>query len=441
MKEILQHLLNRMRHLRTPLARSQQGQALVYTLIILTFGTMVTSGFLVYTGTMVRVGGEDEELLLDRYAADAGVTEVISDLIQGEDALDPGYTIPTPIVNDQNVNIVISAPTPGTEPAAVYHYIDPGVSYGLESIDSQTTYYFRMDNVEASSDIRVNWDFTPSDQWWRIRLYEGTGPPGAPDPTILAQDDFESNGWTGGTGWDTDWTLNEPPGNTSIVSDSSPYEGTYHMQLLHNDGYVKRAVNLLGQTNVRLQFWAKAVDFELGETATCSVSYNGVDWTVVRVWQDGEDDNVYRFEDIDLSPYTMSSQFWISFSSNMNGTGDYFWVDAVSIISQVISSPIAENSDTKGPGALLVDGSLITGGAYTLGFTNNSGTTLVSSTFSSEGGAGSADNTWIYAQAYKDYIVSSTAGDSTIIAYVRQAPGPTNPVTGQHTYIESWQEP
>ena len=31
--------------------------------------------------------------------------------------------------------------------------------------------------------------------------------------------------------------------------------------------------------------------------------------------------------DIDLSPYTMSSEFYIAFDSEMSGTGDYFYVD------------------------------------------------------------------------------------------------------------------
>ena len=31
--------------------------------------------------------------------------------------------------------------------------------------------------------------------------------------------------------------------------------------------------------------------------------------------------------DIDLSPYTMSSQFYIAFDAQMSGTGDYFYVD------------------------------------------------------------------------------------------------------------------
>lgn len=94
-----------------------------------------------------------------------------------------------------------------------------------------------------------------------------------------------------------------------------------------------RALNLPGSTSVRLQFWAKAESFEPREFATLSVSPNGTTWTTVRTWVDGDDDGVYRFEDIDISSFTMSSEFWIAFDAEMSDTGDYLYVDDLNVVT------------------------------------------------------------------------------------------------------------
>jgi hypothetical protein len=99
--------------------------------------------------------------------------------------------------------------------------------------------------------------------------------------------------------------------------------------LRSDDGYVDRAVNLSGQSDVHLQFWAKADSFDAGEFVECYV-YDGVDWTLVQTWVDGNDDNVYRFYDIDLSGYSMSSQYYVAFDAEMGDTNDYFYVDDLS---------------------------------------------------------------------------------------------------------------
>jgi hypothetical protein len=54
----------------------------------------------------------------------------------------------------------------------------------------------------------------------------------------------------------------------------------------------------------------------------------------VKTWVDGEDDNVYRFWDFDLSAYPLTSTFWIAFDANMSNTGDYFYVDYLWVVGQ-----------------------------------------------------------------------------------------------------------
>ena len=181
-----------------------------------------------------------------------------------------------------------------------------------------TTDYFYVDNIE------VLWIF--NDDLSRP----------------IAEDDFESGGWSGGTGWLADWTQT---GASSVTTSGTPYEGSYHMMLQSNTGYAARSADLSGHTSARLQFWAKANSFEAGETAELLASENGTDWTVVYTWVDGDDDNAYYFYDIDLSAFSLTSAFWIAWQTNLNSTWDYFYVDDIRIVDAVEYGIISRAGD------------------------------------------------------------------------------------------------
>jgi len=157
--------------------------------------------------------------------------------------------------------------------------------------------------------------------------------------TTVASDDFESGDWTGGPGWLDDWYAS---GDALVTGAGTPYEGSYHLRLRRDTGYVDRAVDLSGAASARLRFWAKANSFESGEEAYCLISDNDVDWTTVHTWIDGDDDDQYRFYDIDLSPYSLSSQFWVAFEANMSGTGDRFYVDKLEIVCSYAADTTAQ---------------------------------------------------------------------------------------------------
>ena len=360
-------------------------------LVGLAVGSMVILSVLRFSGTVVRLGGEDTDQVLALYAAQTGVTNVVRDLMQGQDALAPGYSPPTSTINELPVDISVSAPITSTQPAALHQYIDPGVGFGLASLPAQTSYYFTIESVGPGAPIRVNWTFTPARQRWRMRIFEGGGPPTAPAPVEVAADNFESGTLDGGSGWNAPWSA---LGDASVTSTGNPTEGSFHMRLT-GTAEAKREVDTSTSTDLRLQFWAKTSSFAPGETATLSVSSNGVDFTSVRTWADGEDDNVYRYEDIDLSSFATSTGFVIRFKGFMSGVGDLFFIDDLRVVIQNAPSPIVENADIKGPGALLVDGSAVLGGKYTIEFFNNAGTELVSGPFSTTGAEGA---TWVYAQ-------------------------------------------
>jgi Tfp pilus assembly protein PilX len=66
-------------------------------------------------------------------------------------------------------------------------------------------------------------------------------------------------------------------------------------------------------------------------------------------------------------------------------------------------------------------------------------------------GGGGADETWMYLAAYRDYLITATAGDVAIRGYIRQVPGYSQPPTTwsassvtwvpNRTFIRSWTLP
>jgi len=139
----------------------------------------------------------------------------------------------------------------------------------------------------------------------------------------IACDAFETGGWSGGQGWLWDWWHE---GESAITTAGTPHWGTYHLRLRSSTGYVDRALDLSGQSNVHLRFWAKVNLFESGDLMELLVGPSS-GMTVARTWTVADSDNTYHFVDIDLSPYTMSSEFYVAFDAQMSDTGDYFYVD------------------------------------------------------------------------------------------------------------------
>ena len=135
---------------------------------------------------------------------------------------------------------------------------------------SETAFYFRM----------VKADGTPLDGYTNYPQVTTTRP-------VVAFDDFESGGFAGGGGWLASWSTS---GDASIRTSGSPQQGSYHMRLRRATGHADRSVDLSGETQVNLQFWAKARSFESGETATVSVSDDGVSFTVIHTWVNGDDE-------------------------------------------------------------------------------------------------------------------------------------------------------
>ena len=79
-------------------------------------------------------------------------------------------------------------------------------------------------------------------------------------------------------------------------------------------------------------FWAKVYSFEGSDSAAVLVSSDCVNYSTVQVFTSSVSDNRYHAYDIDLSGFTMTSNFRIAFDANMSSSGDYFYVDDIDII-------------------------------------------------------------------------------------------------------------
>lgn len=141
----------------------------------------------------------------------------------------------------------------------------------------------------------------------------------------ISYDGWESNNYTGGTGWTGGWTRS---GDVSITTDG-PASGTRHARLRRSTGLLRRQVNLAGVTNGKLVFWARVNSFESTDTFAVRVSTNGTSFTTVKTFVDGDDDNVYRRHEIALA--SVSSTFWIEFDANMSATNDQVYLDEIEL--------------------------------------------------------------------------------------------------------------
>jgi 3-phytase len=151
-----------------------------------------------------------------------------------------------------------------------------------------------------------------------------------PTPAPLATDGFESGNYTGGTGWNGGWTRS---GETTIRTNTDgPQEGARHVRLRSSSGFMRRSLNLTGATSVRLTFWAKVQSFESSDRARVRVSTsNGSNPVTVLTLTPTQSNNTYRFYDISLGSFAMTSTFTIIFDAEMSSTNDSWFIDNIRI--------------------------------------------------------------------------------------------------------------
>jgi len=139
-------------------------------------------------------------------------------------------------------------------------------------------------------------------------------------------DGFESGNWSGGYGWSDVWYQE---GDSSIVTTGTTHNGTYHLRLRRGNAWVERSVNnLYDVVNTTVSLWAKVNSFESGEYSYMYF-WDG-NWNLIKTWSNDDDDNTYHYYEFNLSGYHLGNNI-IAFESDMSGTGDYFYVDDLTI--------------------------------------------------------------------------------------------------------------
>ncbi|MDH3675235.1 MAG: hypothetical protein OES12_07045, partial [Anaerolineae bacterium] len=128
-------------------------------------------------------------------------------------------------------------------------------------------------------------------------------------------------------GWANNWNAEN---NSSVTNNGGPHGGSRHALLTGNsDGRITRRVNMSGVTNASLEFWWKASSLEGNDKMRVRI-YDG-SWDTAFTISNGDDDNTYHKKTIDLSGYSMVSDFRIRFDSDDVESGDYFVIDDIEI--------------------------------------------------------------------------------------------------------------
>ena len=133
-------------------------------------------------------------------------------------------------------------------------------------------------------------------------------------------------------------------------------------------------------------------------------------------------DNVQPLADFQISwVYTPASNNWRVRVYQGEGTG---------------GSLISNSSGNGSPVRVTVDADDITGGTYTIEFTNNQTGAITAAPFSP---VGNPANTWVRVVAFKDYLIESTVGSQTLKVHARQGPGPNQ--VDSTLLISTWHGP
>ncbi|HBE71629.1 MAG TPA: hypothetical protein DDW52_26090, partial [Planctomycetaceae bacterium] len=169
----------------------------------------------------------------------------------------------------------------------------------------------------------------------------GTPPP--PPVEINARDSFDNGTPNGGSGpWTGPWGLGS---NTGFTSSSSPNDGSTHA-IIQRRGSLTRQVDTTGITDLNLSFASKLRSFENSDRAYVRVSPDGSNWTTLKTFVNGEDDNTYRDYSFDI-PFE-SNTLWIRFEGDMSSSRyDYWYVDSVAVTGSIASQPPVATDDSS----------------------------------------------------------------------------------------------
>jgi hypothetical protein len=277
-------------------------------------------------------GGENDGFLV-RYALGESAEATVTGVTQSEGSTN----------NVAAVVLSLADPWP-TEVSVDYRTIDGTGVAGEDYLAASGTLVIPAGATSASIDITILGDALPeSDESFTVELsnFVGIGLNSTtPKVTIIdddfaANDDFDNGTPDGGSGaWLGDWSLGS---NTGFTTSSTPNDGVTHA-IIQRRGSLTRQVDTAGITDLNLSFASKLRSFENSDRAYVQVSPNGSNWTTLKTFVNGEDDNTYRDYTFDI-PFEADT-LWIRFNGDMSSSRyDYWYVDTVSVTGNVASQP------------------------------------------------------------------------------------------------------
>lgn len=143
--------------------------------------------------------------------------------------------------------------------------------------------------------------------------------------TLTAFDGFESGDYSGGANWAGDWQESGDDGNPAagdvrLVQTGAPYSGNYHLRIRGSNNAITRSLNLEPFVAPLLQFVRRVEQIEVGDDFYLDV-FDGLEWTPVLTWTNGDLEGQTVHETVNLSPYADSSTA-LRFRSGVSVSGD-----------------------------------------------------------------------------------------------------------------------
>lgn len=272
----------------------QAGQALIYVAIAVALVGVVIAPMLRFVYTGHQAVQEREQRMLELYSADAGIEDAMYQIKHnlpgvGDLSYGDSYDPETPDGwNDRDMDVTVEKV-----------WIPDEICAGCDDCEG-------CEDVETPEPTEGT-DY--SDTIVMAGLYQSV-------MLAAASDDFEELGWTGGAGWAGDWVAS---GSAAKGSDGDCISGSRYLSIAGTDGSAQRETDMVGFYAPQLQFYAKASSLEEGDTAECSLSTNGSDWTSVVTWDDGNNTDTYQYYDLDISEYGNATELWLRFSADLTG--------------------------------------------------------------------------------------------------------------------------
>jgi hypothetical protein len=160
-------------------------------------------------------------------------------------------------------------------------------------------------------------------------------------PVVLAEDSFDSRRFDRGEGWiESEW---QRTNYTYIVDGYNDDGHNYAGTMLQNDqGLLQRSLDTSAHQTLRLSYWTKLKSLESGDRGLVQVSSDGVNWQTIRSHENGEDDDTWRFQEIEFS--TPGDRTYIRFDAAMSQSGrwwrpnhDYWYVDEIQVEGVILN--------------------------------------------------------------------------------------------------------